>query len=325
MSKNSFKLGAYPSKPDYRNFRVTMPTKAQVEQLPENYEGLDNYTPDGTEGNPTLGHPDQGNIGQCVGFDAMIVMEIGNNIEDKGFKDLSAWWIYNRSRFYANINDWEGEGSTNFGAMKALNKEGIVPEEVCPTPKDLKPFDCDIEAGCEIAKNWAIEQYWMVNPFPNDIKSAIYGITHEMPYKMPDGSPGKTALMSAFPVYQSFMDTVTTGGVVPLPKPGESLLGGHSSAITGWKVINGVKYLKNYGSWGEDAGDKGIFWIPEDYPFYPNDFFLVHNGLPTNPIDPPSPSPCAVGNTAAKALNVVPWALRRQGRIYYLNPPVRKV
>jgi len=322
MSKVKLSLGAFPSKTDYRNYRVLSPTRIQAESLPENFEGLDDYAPDGIRGNPSLGHPDQGNIGQCVGFDASIVMEISNNIEDKGFKDLSAWWVYNRSRFYAGIQDWQGEGSTNLGAMQALNKEGAVPEERCPTPKEIKPFDCDIEACCEIAKHWAIDQYWMVNPFPNDIKAAIYGMTHKMPYNMPDGSPGKTALMSAFPVYQSFMDSATTGGIVPMPKPGEKMLGGHSSAINGWKTVNGVKYLKNYGSWGEESGDKGIFWIPEEYPFYPNDFFLVHNGPPTNPIEPPTPSPCVVGNTAAKVLNVVPWILHRKGRMFYQNPEV---
>jgi hypothetical protein len=315
-------LGAYPSYPDYRNYRVTSPTRLQVEALPETWEGLDEYVPDGIKGNPEAGHPDQGNIGQCVGFDASIVMEISNNIKANTFKDLSAWWIYNRSRFYAGIQDWMGEGSTNLGAMQALNMEGVVPEEICPTPKDIKPFECVSEEAYEIACNWAIDQYWMVNPFPNDVKAAMYGITHEMPYKMPDGSLGKTGLMSAFPVYQSFIDTVTTGGVVPLPKPGEKMLGGHSSPLIGWKDKNGIKYYKNYGSWGEDAGDRGVFWIPEEYPFYPNDYFIVHIGPPTNPVTPPSPSPCNVGNTSAKILNAIPWALHRKGRMFYQNPAI---
>jgi hypothetical protein len=250
----------------------------------------------------------------------MMVLETTNNIEDKGFKDLSAWWAYNRSRFYAGITDIQGEGSTNFGLMQALHKEGCVPEPDCPTPKNLVPFECNVESGLEIAKNWAIDQYWFVNASPNDVKAAIYGITHEMPYNMPDGSTGKAPLVAAFPVYESFKVAYTNGGIVPEPFIMEPLLGGHSSPIFGWKVIDGKEYYVNYGSWGEDVGDGGIFYIPTNYPFYPNDFFLIHNGPPTNSPDPPSPSPCTRGNDSAKLLNVVPWALRRKGRFYYLNP-----
>lgn len=42
---------------------------------------------------------------------------------------------------------------------------------------------------------------------------------------------------------------------------------------------------------------------------------------PTPPLPPPNPSPCPVGNGAAKLSNVVPWIFHRKGRFYYFNPP----
>lgn len=318
-------LGALPSAWDYRTYRVLSPTRLQVEVLPTEYKGLLEFTPDGPSGNPNKVHPDQGNVGSCVGWDGSIVMEIANNINDKGFEDMSAWWAYGRSRAYSTppIINWQDEGSTNFGLLKALNKEGCVKEEICPTPITNQPFECYTEENVTKAAEHAIDQYWNINPQPNDVKAAMYGITHELPYKMPDGSPGKTAIISAFPVYENFYEANNNGGIVPLPKWGEQLLGGHSSALVTWELKDGKEYYGNYGSWGEDVGNGGLFYIPTNYPFYPNDFFLIHNGPPTNNPNPdptPTPSPCNNGNGTAKILNVAPWLLRRKGRFYYLNP-----
>ena len=310
------RLGAYPSPWDYRHYRVERATLLQVAQLPTEYAELLKYAPDGIFGDISKEHPDQGEIGSCVGHDGAIVLEATNNIEDKGFKDLSAWWAYHRSRYYASVPDWQ-EGSTNLGLMKALNKEGIVPEVDCPTPKKPQSFGCDVKAGLEVAKNWAVDQYWNVNSNPNDVKAAIYGLTHEYPYKMIDGSPGKGPLVSAFPVYSSFEESYDDG-IVPMPKSGEQLLGGHSSPIFGWKIIDDKEYYINYGSWGDDVADDGVFYIPTNYPFYSSDWFLVHNGSPTNTPEP-IPSPCQVGQAWANINNLIPEILGREGRFYYLN------
>lgn len=306
------RLGAFPSPWDFRHYRVERATLLQVEQLPTEYIELLDYSPEGC-GNL---HDDQGDIGSCVGWDGSIVMETINRLEDKIYIDLSAWWAYHRSRYYAGVPDWE-EGSTNIGLMKALNKEGIVPEADCPTPKINESFSCDIEKGLKVAKNWVIDQYWNVNNNPNDIKATIYGLTHEFPYKMSDGSQGKGPLVSAFPVYSSFEESYNNG-IVPIPQIGDKLLGGHSSPIFGWKIIDDKKYYINYGSWGDQVADDGVFYIPEDYPFFPNDWFLLHNGPPTN-IPDPTPSPCNIGKTWAKFNDFLPWILRREGRFYYLN------
>lgn len=340
----SKRLGARPSYPDYRNYRVLSPTRLQIEQLPTSYwKELLDYTPDGVNGDPNKVHPDQRQVGSCVGFDGSIVLEISNNIEDRGYSDLSAWWAYGRSRSYSfpPIINWKSEGSTNYGLMKALYHEGCTLEIDCPTPGINQPFSCYNDINVKKAADHAIDQFWEVNPQPNDVKAAIYGLTHEMPYKMPEGSPGKTALISAFPVYQGFNGATNDGtGVVPTKL--SSFLGGHSSALIGWiikqdlidhlismgvktikaeTVVTEPEYYVNYGSWGESAGFRGLFWIPTSYPFYPNDFFLIHNGPPTNNPFPPISSPCSTGNTSAKILNIIPWALRRKGRMFYMNPP----
>lgn len=267
--------------------------------------------------------PDQGDIGSCVGQDGAIVMEITNTLRalhESTLKvalfDLSAGWLYHWSRHYADIPS-HIEGSTNLGLMKALNKRGTASEVKVPTDNvapwggiDYSPEDVTH------AKSFAIDSYWNVNLNPNDMKAAIYGLTHRAPYDMPDGSVGKIPLVTAYMVFESFKEAYDDG-IVPMNKPNDKYLGGHSSAIIGWKIIDDEEYWINFNSWGSDVGDGGLFYIPKNYGgFYPQDLWLVHNGPPMEEPDP-VPSLCVYGVKVANALN---WIAGRKGRYYYANP-----
>jgi len=305
------RLGAIPSEWDSRNYRVDRATLLMAQTLPERMLDLMFYV--------RRPRPSQGNIGTCVGHDGDEVIQITNHLEDKTPVNTSGGWLYYWSRKHSvpPVPDWQ-EGSTNLGLVRALNKLGATTEECCPTDT-VAPFDIEwCEEAKTIAKLYAIDEYWNVNNNPVDIKAAMMGWTHEANYKMPDGSPGKIPLISAFPVYDSFKESYHNGGVVPMPKPGDRLLGGHSSPIAGWDIIDDGNYWTNPGSWGPDIGDKGDFHLPEDYPFYRNDWWLIHNGPPTN--DPDDPSPCKVGKGAATLANLLPWVLGRRGRFSYRNP-----
>ncbi len=296
------RLGAFKSPWNIKNYRVRAVTPIEAEELPREYNGLLGYLP-----KPPLTDvfPNQGNVGSCVGWDFMIVMETQYNLIDMCFDELSASWIYQKSRDYSvpPIIDIQGEGSTNFGACRALNNVGASTRSLCPEDTE-SPFKFNPMIGSnDEAKKYAVDSYWDVNSTPADVKASIYGVTHEMPYKMPDGSLGKTAIGSAFPVFKSFYDATTNGGVVPIPKSGEQFLGGHSSALVGWKEVDGVIHYINMGSWGDDLADKGFFYIPENYPFYSNDFKLLHIGPPTdNPI--PTPSNCPVAKIWKEIYNI---------------------
>jgi hypothetical protein len=294
------RLGAFPSPWDDRRYRVRVPTSAELTEIPDEYDGLESYQ--------TIG--DQGDIGSCVGWCGEKVMEITNHLLDLERDDLSAGWLYYRSRHYANIPDWQ-EGSTNLGLMKALKKEGAATEACVPTDS-VSPFDVNpCGDAYDIAKKFAIDSYWMVNREEGDMKAAMWGLTHEAPYKMPDGSLGKIPLVTAYPVNENYYEGMDDGVV---PMPGGKFLGGHSSCVAGWKIIDGEGYWINYNSWGVDAGDSGKFYLPFGYPFY--DVWIIHNG----PLPDPTPSTCVVGNSMARILSMIPSAFGRRGRFQYLNP-----
>ncbi len=303
------RLGAFPSAPDSRHYRVRSPSAVEVTDLPDAFDGLLPYQ------DPSW--YDQGNVGSCVGWAGSIAMEITNNLLDLEFDDLSAGWLYSKSRLYANIPP-HIEGSTNLGLMKALNKLGATTEECCPTDT-VRPWggidpceDVNDPESVHYPGKYAIDSYWYVNPFVTDFQAAIYGVTHPAPYKMPTGEPGKIPLITAFPVYESFSEGGISG-IVPMPKPGEKLLGGHSSVLRGWEPIDGVVHFKNTGTWGRDQGDDGTFYIPAGYPFYEG--FIIHNGPPTVP----TPSQSKIGQTVSTILNGITKITNRRGRFQYVN------
>lgn len=314
------RLGALPSPFDYRSiaYQLTSPALEEYQVPPDSFSGLDEYLPYNFPNN-------QGNIGSCVGWDFSMAMEtihtlLGMDIANMPYRNHVALWMHEA---WNSLTDFEKEiymlattdfsagyiyywskeynfpkipqsmeGSTNFGAAKALHKMGIALESEIATDIS-KPWFPDGVANLSAealsrAQKRVISSYHRVDPSPISVKLAMMGELREMPYKMPNGKRGCAPIPSAFPVYESFTEAYDNGGVVPMPKAGEKLRGGHSSLLAGWKDVDGVSHYKNFGSWGKTLGDGGDFWLPVDYPFYPNDFFLLVPGV-YKPVPPPEP------------------------------------
>ena len=68
-----------------------------------------------------------------------------------------------------------------------------------------------------------------------------------------------------FTVYSSFESKVGKNGIVPLPQPQETVLGGHAVVAIGYKTIRGQLYVECRTSWGPDWADRGYFWMPAGY------------------------------------------------------------
>jgi len=68
-----------------------------------------------------------------------------------------------------------------------------------------------------------------------------------------------------FTVYESFESDVGSDGIVPMPQPDESVIGGHAVVAIGYKLIRRQLYFECRNSWGSDWGDDGYFWLPASY------------------------------------------------------------
>lgn len=270
------RLGAFNSGWDPRNYRAEIATLGEVLTYPDEFDDMLSYTP--------IPYPDQGSVGLCVGWDGATNMEILNTLYKETYGvsmfgdvdvDLSPGWLYYWSRKYSIIPIPDSvEGSTNFGLVKALKKVGTALESDVHTPTQ-RPITIEGVEDDEIkqrALQYGALSYWNVNPNPNDIMKALY-----------TGGPGggPAPVMSAYTVKGSFKNAYDDG-IVPVPSPRDKTLGGHSSLLVGWKVIDGEKYWINMNSWGEDVGDNGLFYIPFNYGcFKPLDFFQVRHGVVT--------------------------------------------
>lgn len=311
------RLGAIPSGVDIRSFDyMKLPDSVALAATPDEYTSLLAYAPDNFKRS-------QGNVGTCVGWDwaycyetqygLMAMHETGSPWRNYVPKDMSSGWGYQLSRQHS-IPPVPGpiEGSTNLGAVRAAKKAGMISEQTVPTDT-IAPFNKTTITDELLAEaaNYRISSYHNV---PNDseiIKATMYGLVHELPYKMPDGSPGASPLLSAFPVYANFKDSYDDG-IVPMPSG--RLLGGHSSPIFGWQLIDDGEYWTNFGSWGTDIGDNGIFHIPFGYPFYKNDWWLLSITSPSDP-DPDNNSTCPVARAYAWAWNVSAGIVGSQARM----------
>lgn len=84
-------------------------------------------------------------------------------------------------------------------------------------------------------------------------------------------------VLVGFTVYESFeSDVVAQTGVMPMPKPGEQVLGGHDVVAVGYDDTAQVLICRN--SWGESWGQDGWFTMP--YAFatnttYASDFYTI--------------------------------------------------
>ncbi len=219
----SERIGALPSPFDPRNLRyMKLPTLEEAYVTPDEFEGLEDFS-------PTNFGRNQGSVGTCVGWDWNYVYETEltllkglsdyrTDLPGLAIQNMSAGWAYQQSRKCSvpPVPD-HISGSTNFGAVRAAKTLGIVSELTVPT--DITAPFAFFEETDDMYGEAALHRVSSYHNIPNDpesIKAAIYGLLHELPYDMPDGTQGKAPVMCAFPVYANYKDAYDDG-IVSMP------------------------------------------------------------------------------------------------------------
>ena len=204
---------------------------------------------------------DQGHLGSCtanaIGF-CYHFDELKQNNQSS--------FIPSRLFIYYNERNMEGHTSDDSGAeihdgVHTINTIGVCPED--NWPYDINKFSEKPADNCyELAKNHQSVSYQAVEQSIDQLRAAIIS-----------GFP----VVFGFTVYDSFESPdVTKTGIMPMPKEGEKILGGHAVAIVGFDDTQKLFIVRN--SWGENWGDKGYFYMPYEFiinPSYASDFWVI--------------------------------------------------
>ena len=277
-----------PSPWDDERFMLKSPTYGQLLALPDEFEGTLDHVDLGE------GWPDQGNWGKCVGWSVSEALEITDFLLDQGPEDLSAEDAYNKARKYDGLPDFL-EGSNNLGAMKGVHKLGICNEPCWPTSIDKAHPSPGLQCSdaTYLAQSLAhgVDNYYQVPLSVGGFKAALWGSTSDPQWGEGIGVP----LVMGFRVPESISQQVD--GVCPIPLPGEASVGGHSTLVTGYRIIDGHLYFDNPESWGKDIGDDGVLYLPVEYLTggWVMDAWVFHNGPPIG--ERPSDCDVAAGFT----------------------------
>ena len=264
-----------PSPPDERDFKFSnsflqfdasiLPATSIIDTLPEVY--------------------DQGEIGSCVFNSSGMSVLYQSRLQNREIFPSRLFGYWNTRELEGTVN--EDSGAYIRDAFKILNKVGTCKESTWPYNTDeflTKPSeDCYTEA----LKTTATQYHRLNNSDILELKNCIATL--------------KKPFVFGFTVYQSFMGSWES--VMPIPRNGERVLGGHAVLAIGYSDAKKAFLIKN--SWSKDWKDAGHFWMP--YSFITGvdcDDFWVLEGLSTL-VPEPIPIPEPVSKTTVDLKKVM--------------------
>jgi C1A family cysteine protease len=226
-------LGYLPDQMDRRDLLYSAPL-AHLQALPARVDlRTTGYLPDPY---------DQGELGSCTANASGMAFQFVNR--KQGRDDI----LPSRLFTYYNSRDMEGTVKSDAGAfvrdaIKSLAQYGDCAEDLWPY--EIAKFTVKPKAKCykKASKHQAL-QYARVARSLSQMKGCLAG-----------GLP----FVIGFSVYESF-DSIGSDGLMPFPKDGEALVGGHAVLVVGYDDAMGRLIIRN--SWGNGWGDGGDFYMP---------------------------------------------------------------
>lgn len=186
---------------------------------------------------------DQGKIGACTAFAMGKGMRefLQRKNGEANQAPLSALFLYYNERVLnGTVN--QDSGATMDEGMESLTNDGIATEETWAydiTQFKVKPP----QAAYASAGQFKIHDSTQLSGL-DDVKAVL--------------AKGQVVAFG-FRVYESFRK-IGPDGMMPVPAPGEKMLGGHAVLAVGYDDEKKALIVRN--SWGEKWADKGYFYMP---------------------------------------------------------------
>lgn len=192
---------------------------------------------------------DQGQMGSCTGNAGAGFLTTLFKAQQKSAYEFSALFLYAEERI-KNGTFPEDSGSDSRTLMQVLNQYGCCLEQVDPY-SDTAAADRPTDNMINAAARFKIGAYHRV--LLGDSLATLKSVL----------ASGYCVVIGV-PVYQALeSEQVLDTGVLPIPGPGETSIGGHEMLVYGYDDAQGVQLVRN--SWGASWGKGGNLTMPYGY------------------------------------------------------------
>jgi C1A family cysteine protease len=249
-------LGWKPQLPDHRDAMFTYSASSHVARHLPSHVSLQNF--------PIW---DQGQLGSCTGNG------IGFAILFDAVKQglLKPEDVPSRLMIYYGEREMEGTIDSDAGAMIRDGIKFVAHNGTClEAGTDSWPYDTNKFQDRPPQECWQAAVQWQALKY-----RAVSQIAQSLRACLAEGYP----IVFGFSCYEELdSQEVADHGVLPMPKPGASPLGGHCVAAVGYDDAS--RHFRCRNSWGEDWGDHGYFYMPYEYMIRPDlasDFWTIRS------------------------------------------------
>ena len=228
--------GYIPDSHDKRDLLFAAPKS--MKPLPPSVDLCGNYT----------NVYDQGALGSCTANAIAMAICFEQVKQKQAVVPPSRLMIYYEER---HIEDtiFEDSGAQIRDGIKSVANQGVCPET--EWPYDIKKFKINPPLQAYInAQQHTVKEYRRLNNrVISDLKQCLA-----------DGFP----FVFGFTVYESFeSEEVANTGIMPMPKRGEKVIGGHAVICLGYDDSKQVFKVRN--SWSKNWALGGHFYMPYKY------------------------------------------------------------
>jgi hypothetical protein len=225
---------------------------------------------------------DQGGLGSCGPNTADECIMEDQIKQGLVLESASRLFIYYITRLLMGTIP-QDSGVNNRTMLKALNKYGFCKESLWPYSDDPVKFRQQPPQACfDAAVANRIVSYDAVQISLSQMQGILY--TTRRP------------ILFGFDVFRQIeSQQASTTGVLTVPSPGETPIGGHDVSLVGWSKKRGMFKFRNHWMNGPSHpwGENGYGWIPYDYATNPNlasDCWAI-NAVPGGVLPPPPAPP----------------------------------
>jgi C1A family cysteine protease len=208
----------------------------------------------------------QGQLGSCSAQGAKRVMDYDRIVNGEEIHDWSREALYYFARLLEGQPLDQDTGATGPDAFKAARRFGVPNETQWPYEDSTTFANYAVDPRSKLPESAfrRLERpYKRVEPTVNGFKAVL---------------SNKQTIAFGFTIYESFESPqLTKDGLMPMPEPGERVLGGHETCAVGY-LKDMPHHLLCANSFGPSWGQGGYFLMPWSYVLSRNasDFITVY-------------------------------------------------